>query len=127
MRSRTYYILGTDPCLLQNVVVQDAWHNTYHYLVLCCLCNTAPTAHSRYLGKCTCFPIKISTTPDGINRLFSDLWEAISDPPWWERLRQAWISLEIWCLINARIVARRTRAQRNSRGLSRLIKASLQE
>ena len=37
VRSWTNYILDTDGCLLQNVVVWDARHNTYHYLVLGCL------------------------------------------------------------------------------------------
>ena len=32
--SQTNYILGIDCHLLQNVAVQDAWHNTYRYLVL---------------------------------------------------------------------------------------------
>ena len=34
VRFRTNYILGSDHHLLQNVVVRDIGHNTYHYLVL---------------------------------------------------------------------------------------------
>ena len=33
VRSWTDYILVTDSCLFQNIAVQDAQHNTDHYLV----------------------------------------------------------------------------------------------
>ena len=46
VRSRTDYILGTDNHLFQNVAVLDARHNTDHYLVLGCLCGSAPAIHS---------------------------------------------------------------------------------
>ena len=41
VRSQTDYILGTDSHLFQNVAVQDARHNTNHYLVLRYLCGAA--------------------------------------------------------------------------------------
>ena len=34
VRSWTYYILGTDNCLFQNVAIRDPRHNTYHCMVL---------------------------------------------------------------------------------------------
>ena len=73
VRSGTNYILVTDLCLLQNMVVRNARHNTYHYLVLGCLHGTAPTEHTQYLRKHKCFPIKPLMTLDRINHLFADL------------------------------------------------------
>ena len=69
----TNYILGTDRRLLHNVVVQDTQHNTNHYLVLRFLRRAASTAHLRYLGKQTCLPIKLPTTPERVNHLAADL------------------------------------------------------
>ena len=68
------YILVTDSCLFQNVSVQDARHNTYHYLVLGCLRGDAPAAHSRYLGRRTRFLIRSPETPDKSDRMFAELW-----------------------------------------------------
>ena len=59
------YIVGTDSNLLQKMAVQDAWHNTDHYLVLGCHRVNAPTAQFRYLGKRTLFPIRSPMTLDG--------------------------------------------------------------
>ena len=127
VRSRTDYILSTYHCLIQNVAVRDVRHNMEHDLVLGYLHGAAPTAHSRYIRKCTHFPTRTPTTLDGVDHLFAELQEAITKPPQQERLRQAWISPETWRFINARTVACRTGDQRNSRGISRTIKASLQE
>ena len=74
VHSRTNYILGIYCRLLWNVVVRYAQHNTDHYLVLGCLCGAAPSAHSRYIRKCKCFPIKTPMTPYGIDCLFVDIW-----------------------------------------------------
>ena len=106
--------------------VWEAQHNIDQYLVLGFLCGTAPTTHLSYLGNFTRFPIKAPTTPEGVDRLLADLREDITKPPRQERLCQAWISPETWGLINARIVSRRTRSQKNSREFSRTIKESLQ-
>ena len=46
VHSHTNYILGIDHCLIQNVAVQDAHHNTDHYLVLGCFCRAATAVHS---------------------------------------------------------------------------------
>ena len=45
VRSRTYYILGTDHRLIQNMLFRDARYNTYHYLVLGYLHGAATTNH----------------------------------------------------------------------------------
>ena len=47
VRSRNNYILGIDSFLFYKVAVQDARHNTEHYLVLGCLHGAAPTTHLR--------------------------------------------------------------------------------
>ena len=39
VHSQTDCILGKYSCMFQNVVVRNARHNTYHYLVLVCLCK----------------------------------------------------------------------------------------
>ena len=36
--SRTEYILGTYRCIFRNAAVWDPEHNSYHYIVLVCLC-----------------------------------------------------------------------------------------
>ena len=43
--SRNNYIMGIYSRLFQNKAVQDARHNTDHYLVLVGLCGAAPAAH----------------------------------------------------------------------------------
>ena len=63
MYYRTNYILGIDRCLLQNLAVQDARHNMYHYLVLGYLCDAAPDAHLCYHGENQLFPHQDSDTP----------------------------------------------------------------
>ena len=126
VHSLTDCILGTDSCLLQIVAVRDKRHKIYHDLDLGCLCGAAPTAYFHYLEKHTRLPIRLPMTQDRVDHLFAQLWEAITKTPRRERLRQAWISSKIWCLIKTRIVACRTGAQWTSIGLNHLIKASLQ-
>ena len=53
VRSWTDYILGTDFRLLQNMVLRDPRQNTYHYLVLGCLCGVTQRKHQRYLRSHT--------------------------------------------------------------------------
>ena len=52
------YIVGTDSNLLQKMAVQDAWHNTDHYLVLGCLRGAPLAKHSHYLANKKRFPLK---------------------------------------------------------------------
>ena len=127
LRSRTNYILVTDCRQLQNVVVWDARHNTYHYLVLGFFRGPSPSAHLQYFRKCKCLPIKLLTTPDGVDRLFYELWGGMTNPHRLERLHQAWIFPETCRLIDTRIVALRNRYHQDSRALSCTIRASIQE
>ena len=112
------YILGTDSRLFQNVVVRDARHNTYHYLVLECLRRSETAAHSLYLGKCTLFPIRPPKTPDKLDRMFAKIRGSIPKPPWRERHRKVWISPDTWSLIDTRVAARRQGDQRNARAFA---------
>ena len=81
VRSWTDYILVTDSHLFQNVAVQDARHNTNHYLVLGFLHGAAPAAHSHYLGMRTSFPIRTLATPHRVEHMFAKLRRAIPRPP----------------------------------------------
>ena len=121
--------MGIDHCLLQNVAVRDARPNTDHYLVLGCFRRAASDTHLCYLRKQTCLPIRPPKTPDGVDRLFSELRGGITKLPWWERPCKEWISPKTWHLIDTRIAARwhKVGAQQISRTLRRKIKASLQE
>ena len=90
--SHTDYIMGTDSCLFQNVAVWNARNNTDHYLILGCLCGSAPAAHLRYLRRCTRLSIRPPATPDKEDHMFADPQRAIPRHPWRKRHRQAWIS-----------------------------------
>ena len=81
VHSRTNYILVTEICLLQNVAVWDARHNTDNYLVLGYLRGAAPAAHSRYLGKRTRFPICHLATLDKVDHMFTEIRRSIPRPP----------------------------------------------
>ena len=94
VRSRTNYILSIDSRLFQNVAIQDARHNTDHFLVLGCLRGTTPAVHLHYRWRCTRFPIRPPENPDRVDCMFAKLWRAITRPPQWERHCQAWISPE---------------------------------
>ena len=127
MYSWTNYILGTDCRLLHTMGIRDAGHNTDNYLVLGCLCGATPAAQSRYIRKRKSSPIKPLKTMDRVYRLFADLRGGIPKPHWREHLCQAWILPEPWRPINTRIAALRSGYQRNSRVLSRIMKARIQE
>ena len=89
MRSWTNYILDTDGCLLQNVVVRDAWHNMNHYLVLGYLHGAAPTTNSLYPRKRTHFLINTKTTLEEVDCLFDEIHEDTTKPTLCEHLRQS--------------------------------------
>ena len=109
------------------MAVQDARHNTDHYLFLGCLCRAAPATHPCYLGRRTRFPIRPPKTQDRLDRMFAELRRAIPRPPRQECYRQACISSETWSLIDTRITARHQKDQRSSRALRCAIKAGIQE
>ena len=125
VRSWTDYILGTDSCLFQNVLVRDARHNTYYYLVLGCLCRAKPAAHLRSLWKRTRLPIRTPATPDKSDRMFDEIRRAIPKPAQKERHHQAWISPDTWSLIDTSMEVFRRRDQWISQDLARAIKAAL--
>ena len=56
VRSRTYYILGTDLRLFQNVAVQDPRQNSVHYLVLGCFHEVTLRENQCYLGMIMWIP-----------------------------------------------------------------------
>ena len=85
--SQTDYILGKDCYLLQNMSLRDAWHNTYHYLVLGYL-HVAPSAeHSLYLSRRIISPLCPLNAPGGVDRLLAELQGVTSKPPRRERPR----------------------------------------
>ena len=45
MRSHTYYILGSNRRIFQNVDAQDPRHNSDHIMFIGCMCSTSPREH----------------------------------------------------------------------------------
>ena len=107
MRSRTYYILGTDQRLFRNVTVRDPWHNSYHYMVLGCLPIAPLSETKRYLGGKKRWMVRPPAKPSRTDKLFAALRRAVPRPKPREARRNAWISAETWRLINERVSARR--------------------
>ena len=67
--------------LFQNVSLQDARHNTYHYLFLGCIRGAMVVEHYYYLALRSRFLIQPSRDPIGVGRLFLDLCRAVPNPP----------------------------------------------
>ena len=84
VRFRTDYILGTDRCLFWNVSVRDPMHNSYHYMVLGCLCSASLREHSMYLGGRKRRPLRQPTTPTGEDGIFTVLQRAVPKPKAWD-------------------------------------------
>ena len=80
VRSRTYYILGTDHRLFWNVSVRYPRHNSNHYLVLGCLRSAPLRKHSEYLGRRKRLPLRPPTTPTREDGLFTALHRAVPKP-----------------------------------------------
>ena len=74
--------MSTNSRLFQNVAVQDARHNTDHYLVLDFFLRAAPAAHLYYLGNHTRFTIRPQAPPYKPDSMFAELWKAIPSLPW---------------------------------------------
>ena len=49
VRSQTYYILGSDCRIFQNVAIWYLRHNSNHLMVVGCLHGASPRYHLRYL------------------------------------------------------------------------------
>ena len=58
VRSRTYYILGSNHRIFQNVAARDPRHNSNHCMVVGSLHGSSPREHSDFLGSSTCLPLR---------------------------------------------------------------------
>ena len=103
VQSWTDYIMVTDRRLIHNMLVWDAWHNTYNYLVLGFLRRSTPTKHLQYLVRQRIFPIYLKKAPGGVDRMFSEIWWGIPKPPHLDLPHQVWISPETRSLIDTSI------------------------
>ena len=63
VRSRTYYIPGTDRRLFWNMSVRDPQHNTDHYMVLGCLRSAPEREHTNYLTGRKRLPLRPPSNP----------------------------------------------------------------
>ena len=127
VRSRTYYILGTDCKLFQNMAVQEPRHNLYHYIVLGCLRGKPKKDLTDYLCKARRYPLRTihRNLASASEKLFLELKTQIPKPPLCDQVRWDWISDEIWAAMDARINAIREGAHMNVRKLSRRIRVGL--
>ena len=127
VRYRTDYILGTDRRLFGNVSIWDPRHNSDHYMVLGCLPSASLTEHKRYLGGRKRWPISPPTNPTRVDKNFAALRRAVPKVQTRAARRNAWISEEMWRLVDERSSAcwdpRKGRALK--RQLRRAVKASL--
>ena len=131
VRSRTYYILGYDCRIFQNVSVQDPRHNSNHLIVVGYLRGVSTREHYRYLGSRTRLQLRPPQyeTRTWAEKLFTVLRRAVPKPDTRTACHNSWISLETWRLIDERVSTRRDpgRDHRRLRRLGRTIKESLKE
>ena len=106
VRSRTNYIIGTDRRLFGSVSVRDPWHNSDHYMVLCCLPSASLTEHKRFLGGRKRWPMSPPTKPTRVGKLFTALRRAVPKAQPRAARRNAWILEETWRLVDERVSAR---------------------
>ena len=111
VRSRTYYIMGTDRCLFRNFSVRDPRHNLDHYMVLGCLTSASLTEHKIYLGGWKKLPLRPPTKPTREDNAFTALRRAVPKAKAREAIRKEWISAETWRLVNERVSALRDPAK----------------
>ena len=131
VRSRTYYILGSECRIFQNVAVQDLRHKSDHFMVVECLRGAYPRERSHYLGHSMRLPLHPPghQTRTRADKLFTELWCAIPKLEKWEARHSLWISAETWILVDKRVSTRREpgRYQRILQQLGRDIRAMLKE
>ena len=126
VRSWTDYILGTDQSIFWNLSVRDPRHNTYHCMVLGCLRSAPKREHAKYLSGRKKLPLRPPAEPTRVNGIFAALRRDVPKPHARERRMNAWISEDMWRLVNERVSAQRgTRVQARNRRLIRAITASL--
>ena len=73
VRSRTYYLLGTDRSIFRNVSVRDPRHNTDHFMVVVCLCSAPARDHARYIKGRRKMPLRPPTEPTREDGIFETL------------------------------------------------------
>ena len=127
MRSRIYYILGTDRRFFRDVFIRDPRHNLDHYMVLSCLPSASLTEHNIYLGGRKKWPLRPPTKPIWEDKAFAALRRAFPKAKVREARRNAWISAETWRIVDERVSARQdpVKGQTLKRRLGRAIKARL--
>ena len=105
VRSRTYYILGTDRRLFFNVSVRDPRHNTDHYMVLGYLRSAPKREHIKYLTGSKQLPLRPLSDPTRENSIFATLRRAVPKPHARERRKNGWILEDTWRLVDERVSA----------------------
>ena len=107
VRYQTDYILGMYHILFRNVPVWEPRHNSDYYMILGCLHSATLREHKKYLGRRTRIPLWHPTTPTSVERLVAALWRAIPKQKTREAQKNAWISVDMWRLVNTRVSALR--------------------
>ena len=91
VRSRTYYILGTDRRLFGDVSARDPRHNSDHYMVLGCLSSASLAEHKRYLGGRKRWPLRLPKKPTREEEAFAALPRAVPKAQPRAARRNVWI------------------------------------
>ena len=127
VRSRTDYLLGNDRSLFRNVSVRDPRHNTDHFMVVGCLRSAPERERACYIMGRRKMPLRPPADPTRENGIFAALRRAVLKPHARDRHKNAWISDDMWRLVDERVSARRgTGVQMRIRKMGRAIRASLQ-
>ena len=102
VRSQTYYIIGYDLRIFQNVAIQDLQHTSNHYMFLGCLCGVSPKEHSNCLGRRTRLPLRPPgrQTNTWEEKIFAELRRAVPKPDKRAARQNAWISEAMWRLVD---------------------------
>ena len=96
VRSRTYYLLGTDISLFRNVSVRDPRHNTDHFMVVGCLRSAPEQEHTRYIMGRRKMPLQPPTEPTREDGIFAAQQRVVLKPHARDRHKNAWISEDTW-------------------------------
>ena len=76
-------------------------------MVLDCLPSAPLSETKRYLGGRKRWPVRPPVKPLQTDKIFADLRRAVTRPKLREARQNAWISAEMWRLIDERVSARR--------------------
>ena len=118
---------GEGPRIFRNVPVQEFRHNSDHYIILGFIYSATMREHTNYVRCCTRLLLHSPTTLTREDGLFEDLCQAIPKPKLQEARKNAWISADMWRLVNTKFYIRRdpTRSQGLIQRLSCKIKLIL--